>query len=740
MATTFYYNDRSPTTVTDSTITSSSRAAGTTLTLTSVDIGPEVTSIYDYAFQGCTSVTSIVIPNSVTYLGDGAFDGCTNLSSVSIGTGVTGFSYLLFQNCTSLINLTVPSNILIISPESFYGCLNLTNINIDSNNPNYTSVDGVVFNKNITTLVLYPIGKIGSYSIPNTVTSIGGESFLNCTNLTNITIPDSVTSILYYAFSSCTGLTSVNIPNSVTSIGETAFGFCSGLTTLIIGRGVTSIANYVFYGCTALTRVTIPNTVTSIGQQAFRDCTNLNNITIPKNVTTIGTQTFMNCTSLTRVNFLGNAPSLGTDIFLNTNVNLKVYRYSTKSGWSSTFGGEDVLLIDSGTRGLRSFGFGSSSSGQASVKKTNVGSGKLRLSKFDPKNISNIESWTSQGNLDTIYSYNIAYVSYTASYSGGDIDTTYYPDDNTYRSYTGEEFGFTIVYSDDQGVWYLIDPNTENDIAYAEDLLAGSWFTYDDLEYFEMSDYEYYSNSSTDLNKSTWFDISGKNNNLITRYNPASDIISTNTLNNLSRKLIGTPLKTNSPINFINPFTIYIALSDTYVGSNTRKIFGMNSFQNVGPYGFSQLYLESTTSGINHIFTLKFYSTAIGFTGTICSLTLNKVLFASDTYGPSILKLSSDYQTNSSSGIRNMTLTYYNRYSDVSKTLGSLSASGSILLSSFSSDNWLYLGNYNFGYDGISPSWLRISEFIMYSKFLNATEDGSINRYLQRKYYGKLLS
>jgi hypothetical protein len=376
-----------------------------------------------------------------------------------------------------------------------------------------------------------------------------------------------------------------------------------------------------------------------------------------------------------------------------------------------------------------------------SVKTKNTGGGKISLSKFNPTNISNIESWTSQGNLSVIFNYNIPYVSYTASYSG-DIDTTYYADDNTYTSYTGEEFGFTIVYSDAQGVWFLIDPNIEADIAYAEDLLAGVWFTYGGLDYFELNDYEYSSNSPTDLKKSTWSDISGKNNDLITRFNPANRGIGQDTLNNLSRKQIGTPFRTNNWIDLGNPFTIYIALSDSYAGTNTRKIFGMDSFPNAGPTYYSQLYLESTSSGINHIFTLKFFNWngSNGSTTTICSFTVNKSVFASDTVGPSILKLSSNYQTNSSSPIRNMTLTYYNRYSDVNKTLGSLSASGLVNLNITIPNQWLYLGNSNFGYDGISPYWLRLSEFIMYSKFLNSTEDGAINRYLQRKYYGKLLS
>ena len=581
-----------------------------------------------------------------------------------------------------------------------------------------TSTDVVItsvsYNNRFSTLTSAQLG--------NEVTSIDPAAFSGCTSLTSVTIGNSVTSIGGSAFYNCSALTSVTIPNSVTSIGNSAFAFCTNLATVVInGNSLTIIDAGAFYGPNSLKEITIPNSLTVLGISAFRDNANL-----------------------IRVNFLGNAPTLGSDVFLNTNVNLKVYRYSTKSGWSSTFGGKDVLLIDSPATGLETFGFGANSLGQASVKKTNVGSGRLTLSKFDPKNISNIESWTSQNNLSATYNYNIGYVAYFASYSGNDIDTVYYPDDNTYTSYTGEEFGFTIVYSEAQGVWFLNDPNLEADIAYAEDLLAGVWFTYGDLEYFELNDYEYFSDSSTDLIQYTWPDISGKSNNLITRPNPTIVGVSTNNLNNLQRKILNNAtFRTNNTINFINPFTIYIVLSDAYTGSNTRRIFGMESFASSGPFTFSQLYLESTSSGTNHIFTLKFYnlSGGIGTSTTICSFTVSKSLFANDTYGPSILKLSSTYNTTSGSPVRSMTLNYYNKYSDINKTLGSLSASGLVSLNALDPNQLLYLGYSNFGSNSITPTnWLYLSEFIMYSKFLNATEDGSINRYLQRKYYGKLLS
>jgi len=99
-------------------------------------------------------------------------------------------------------------------------------------------------------------------------------------------------------------------------------------------------------------------------------------------VTSIGNSAFQNCTSLIRMNFLGNAPTLGTNIFVNTDANFKIYRYSTKSGWSSTFGGKPVLLIDSPIhKGLQTFGFSNISSGKASIKKENS-NGKITLSKI----------------------------------------------------------------------------------------------------------------------------------------------------------------------------------------------------------------------------------------------------------------------------------------------------------------------------------------------------------------------
>jgi len=103
---------------------------------------------------------------------------------------------------------------------------------VTPDNSNYSSENGVVFSKNKTTLIQYPGGKKGAYTIPNSVTSIGNYAFTRCHDLTSVTIPSGVTSIGDYAFNDCSGLTSVTIPNSVTSIGDYAFSGCDSLTSV----------------------------------------------------------------------------------------------------------------------------------------------------------------------------------------------------------------------------------------------------------------------------------------------------------------------------------------------------------------------------------------------------------------------------------------------------------------------------------------------------------------------------
>ena len=200
---------------------------------------------------------------------------------------------------TSVTSVVIPDSVTSIGLQAFYNCTSLASISVDSANINFSSAEGVLFNKNKTTLVQYPPSKTGNtYTIPASVTSIGNYAFQSCTNLDSVTIGNSVTSIGNSAFSGCTSLTSVTIGNSVTSIGRSAFADCTNLTSVTIGNSVTSIGNSAFSNCTNLASITIPDSVTSIGDYAFAHCTSLTSITIPASVTSIGERAFQGCAKL----------------------------------------------------------------------------------------------------------------------------------------------------------------------------------------------------------------------------------------------------------------------------------------------------------------------------------------------------------------------------------------------------------------------------------------------------------
>lgn len=256
------------------------------------------------------SASELVIPSqidgkTVKAISQSAFKGCSNLTHITISTGVTYISYYAFSNCTSLESIDIPDSVTSIRSSAFDGCESLKTINVDENNLNYASVDGVLYNKDISELIICPRGK-SEIIFPDSVRTIGSEAFSTCRLLQNITIPDSITIIGYATFEKCSSLQKIIIPDSVTYIGTSAFESCIALQNINIPDSVAYLGAYTFAFCTSLRNITIPNSVTSIEEGTFYYCPSLESMTIPDSVTTIGDYAFCDCQDLTYVYYSGS--------------------------------------------------------------------------------------------------------------------------------------------------------------------------------------------------------------------------------------------------------------------------------------------------------------------------------------------------------------------------------------------------------------------------------------------------
>lgn len=281
-----------------------------------------VRSIGDYAFAKSTGLTSVTIPLSVTSIGAYAFAASTGLTALTIPVSVTSIGDIAFAGCTSIANIIIPASVKKIGNNVFNGCTGLTQIIVDAANTNFNSVDGVLYNKDKSTLLVYPPGKPDiSYTIASSVDTIGSFAFGYCKNLTSITIPTSVVYITHAAFMQCNGLTTMFIPASVTYLNNNPFYDCAGMTAVTVdpanqynesvdgvlfGKGLGGIIYYP--PAHSGNNYVIPSTVDYVREGVFMNCTSLNSVTIPSSVTTIRSGMFSGCNGMTSINAYSPTP------------------------------------------------------------------------------------------------------------------------------------------------------------------------------------------------------------------------------------------------------------------------------------------------------------------------------------------------------------------------------------------------------------------------------------------------
>lgn len=298
-----------------------------------------------HAFWFCESLESIELPNTVENIGFGAFANSAityinqpdNLTSVGykvfaetpysdkysgnivdnrlmfgefliedynigkklvIPNGIKGLADMLYQN-NSFESISIPESLQYLGSSTFRYANNPKEFIVNENNAKFTAVDGVLYNKDLTTLIKYPIAKEDeSFSILQSVEKIGACAFENAKNLKQINFHDGVKVIGYNALTGLTELTCLEIPSTVEEFDFNYFTGCANLSRVTLPDCLTTIYSEMFAECYALESIVIPKEVVEIGDNAFMDCIALKSVSMGEKVRYIYDGAFRRCVSL----------------------------------------------------------------------------------------------------------------------------------------------------------------------------------------------------------------------------------------------------------------------------------------------------------------------------------------------------------------------------------------------------------------------------------------------------------
>lgn len=276
--------------------------------LTTVSIPGNLDSIPNFAFTGCPELKNIVLSEGISSIGTGAFSHCRSISSISIPSTVLSIGPLAFSGCTSLEAIQLPESTNVVEAYAFAGCTSLVGIGVAEGNPNFTSSDGVLYDRGGTTLVSFAPGKAGSFTIPSNVQRISEGAFDGSSSLTEVIIPSGILTIEEATFRYCSSLTRVSLPEGLIQISDNAFYQCTSLAEIVLPQSLVSIGTAAFYKCSSLANVNLPEEISTIGGSAFFSCTSLDEVRLPASLLNIGANAFGSCTSLTGIEVAADHP------------------------------------------------------------------------------------------------------------------------------------------------------------------------------------------------------------------------------------------------------------------------------------------------------------------------------------------------------------------------------------------------------------------------------------------------
>jgi len=319
--------------------------------------GLPVIHIEDLAFADNSSIRAVTFPSTLKQIDYRAFYKCDGLSRIDLPQGIESVGEQAFWDCQNVTRITLPSSLISIGDLAFASFDRLASFDVNTNNPAYADLNGVLYNKKLTSLIIYPErwnNRSQTYAIPNGVEGINDRAFDGAGDLRTITIPSSVIHIGDYAFNGCGNLTSVALPDATVALGEGAFASCGNLRNITIPAATEYIGKKAFESCSRMTAIsvnpsnavyssiggvlcnkdqtrlitfprgksgvyTVPDGIKHIGYRAFYRCDSLTQINLADTVETLGDEVFYKCYDLTRITFSSSVNTLGNFMFRECN-------------------------------------------------------------------------------------------------------------------------------------------------------------------------------------------------------------------------------------------------------------------------------------------------------------------------------------------------------------------------------------------------------------------------------------